>query len=326
MESAPTSYVLPRLIIIMVECVLYGVYAVLFGVAIWTLPNRFHVSSVKIFFFPVIIVLFVLATLNFFYDLVGEAYAILFTIPVNVKPWMTAGETIDTLTYSIADILGDMLLFYRVYAVWGYRKKVLFPLLLLILVAKAFNVIYTAITIQDAIDVDKPLKLLPTKLSFPDLFFILNAIANMSMTLMIAGRVWWISRTIQSGTGRQSQNRWYHRTIAIITESGLIYPVYLITEAALSADDLNPTTIGIIAVGIAPTLVAVRVGSGSAYDNRSLDSMKHEQVSTFRPGLRSFRGPDFAISDSDMQRSSNLVDNSSADSVQGIREEADKLV
>ncbi|KAF5386328.1 hypothetical protein D9757_008573 [Collybiopsis confluens] len=326
MEAVPVSYARPRIIIIMVECVLYGIYMVLFGLAIWTLSNKFHLKYVKNFFFPVIIALFSLATLNFAYDLVGEQYAILFTIPVDVKPWMTAGQAIDILTYTISDILGDMLLFYRVYAVWGFKKKVLLPVLVLILVAKAFSFIYTAYIMQIAIDSAVPLKLLPSKISFPDLFFMLNAIANMTMTLLIAGRIWWISRFIEAELPEQRRG-WYNRTIAIVTESGLIYPVYLITEAALSGGDQNAFTIGAIAVGLAPTLVAVRVGLGSAYDNRTLSTTRRGESSggTLRLHVaKSHRASSFVIGD--MPGSSHQDGSASEASMQEEAKKAREVV
>ncbi|KAF5386326.1 hypothetical protein D9757_008575 [Collybiopsis confluens] len=324
MEAVPINYARPRIIIIMVECVLYGIYMVLFGLATWTLSNKFHVKYVKNFLFPIIIALFSLATLNFAYDLAGEQYAILFTIPVDVKPWMTAGQAIDIITYTVADILGDTVLFYRVYAVWGYKKRVLFPLLVLILVAKAFSFIYTAFIMQIAIDSAVPLKLLPSKISFPDLFFILNAIANMTMTLLIAGRIWWISRSIEAGLPEQRRG-WYNRTIAIVTESGLIYPIYLITEAALSGGDQNAFTIGAIAVGLAPTLVAVRVGLGSAYDNGTMISTRLGQSTggTLRLQVtNSRRVSNFVIGDMPgaSSRSSHQVESP----VEFVQEEAKK--
>jgi len=69
-----------------------GAYTVLFGIAVWILPRKFHIPSIKNFIFPAIIALFVLATINVAYDLVGEAYAIIYTIPVVEKPWMIVGQ------------------------------------------------------------------------------------------------------------------------------------------------------------------------------------------------------------------------------------------
>jgi len=111
------------------------------------------------------------------------------------------------------------------------------------------------------------------------IFMIVNAISNMLMTLMIAGRVWWLSRSLQKGlpSGVHLSHDWYHRTLAVVTESGMIYPVYLTLQTILLSDPVdinipNYVCIGTIIVGLAPTLIAVRVGLGSTVDNQSLPS------------------------------------------------------
>ncbi|KIK64127.1 hypothetical protein GYMLUDRAFT_241331 [Collybiopsis luxurians FD-317 M1] len=107
-------------------------------------------------------------------------------------------------------------------------------------------------------------------------FTVVNAFANVLMTLLIVSRVWWISRALQmectSGLKPAgSQQRWYHRTIAIIVESGVIYPILLIVDGGLTLQ--NSTCLGVVSIGLAPTLIAVQVGLGSAYDNQSLSKM-----------------------------------------------------
>ncbi|KIK52119.1 hypothetical protein GYMLUDRAFT_265549 [Collybiopsis luxurians FD-317 M1] len=246
------------------------------------MPRKFEIPSVKKFFFPIIVALFVLATVNIAYDLVGEGYAILYTIPVTgEKTWMIAGQipwrSIDTITFAISDILGDTVLFYRVYAVWGFRKRILIPLLLIISVAKVFNILETIWSISGPIDIQSPLTKFFDKAPNFDLgFSAINAFANMLMTLLIAGRIWWISKAVEigytSGMKPRSKWHWYHRTVAIITESGVIYPIYLIVGACSGTP--NYACLGTITVGLAPTLIAVQVGLGSAYDNPSLHSMR----------------------------------------------------
>lgn len=125
--SAPIGYSLPRLVLVMVRSPILkrketllkfftdrmhvirlvcfritlplflivpfeGAYVILFGLAVWLLPQKFHIPSVKKFIFPSIIALFAFATLNIAYNLAGEAYAIVFTIPEVEKPWMIAGQ------------------------------------------------------------------------------------------------------------------------------------------------------------------------------------------------------------------------------------------
>ncbi|KAF5376337.1 hypothetical protein D9757_008660 [Collybiopsis confluens] len=270
MAQFPASYSLPRFINAVIQCAAYGAYAVIFGFAIWILPRKFNVPAVKMFFFPAIIALFFFATLNIVLNLVIEMDSILDLGEVKEKPnLIIVAVFIVEITFTLSDVLGDMILFCRVYAVWGSRKEVLFPLLAVLLIAKAFELIVVATTIQMTI---------PKKLTFSSrvvtfyrafvyVFAFVNAFANLSMTVLIASRVLWISR--RCGL----KLRWYHRTIAVITESGIIYPLFLIIEGAMITTSLrppSPTTIGVISMGLGPTLIAVRVGSGSAYDHQSL--------------------------------------------------------
>ncbi|KAE9390005.1 hypothetical protein BT96DRAFT_1066163 [Gymnopus androsaceus JB14] len=126
-----------------------------------------------------------------------------------------------------------------------------------------------------------------------------NAISNMLKTLMIAGRVWWLSRSLwkELPSGAHSSH-WYHRTLAVVTESGVIYPVYLTIEAILSRslpfNIPNYVDMGSVIVGIAPTLVAVRVGLGSAVDDQSLRSniLQSQLLFATRP-----RSPSTAVLD-----------------------------
>ncbi|KIK64117.1 hypothetical protein GYMLUDRAFT_241324 [Collybiopsis luxurians FD-317 M1] len=109
--SIPTIYSLAPLITVIVECVLYGAYVVIFGLAIWIMPQKFDVPSVKKFLFPIIIALFVLTTINIAYDLVLEVYAILYAISSpKEKAWIIAGQIINQIAFLISDILGDIVL------------------------------------------------------------------------------------------------------------------------------------------------------------------------------------------------------------------------
>ncbi|KIK54738.1 hypothetical protein GYMLUDRAFT_249256 [Collybiopsis luxurians FD-317 M1] len=327
--SVPTSYSLPRLVIVMAECILYGAYAVLFGLAMWILPRKFDIPSVKKFIFPVVIAMFVLATINIAYDLVGEGYAILYSLPVQQKMWMIAGECIDTITFLIADILGDTILpvkFYRVYAVWGFQKVILLPLLLVMLIAKVFNV-FSTVNSWSSIDPHISLgSLAPITATSEFLFMVVNALANTLMTFAIAGRVWWISRAIHTLESQLLQRRWYHRTIAVVIESGVIYPTYLIAEATMVCFrwNANSSCLGIISVGLAPTLIAVRIGLGSAYDN-SVHLVQYSDVIFSPPSQRTQRSSVHVLGDV-LVSSNHAADESQTDSAEDAQEKMSEVV
>ncbi|KIK54739.1 hypothetical protein GYMLUDRAFT_893540 [Collybiopsis luxurians FD-317 M1] len=325
----PTSNSLPRLLILIVQCILYGAYVVLFGLAIQILPRQFDTPSAKNFFFPVIIALFVLATINITYDLVGEGYAILYTIPTtDEKTWMIAGQSIDLITFAISDFLGDFVLLHRVYTVWGSQKRIFFPILFIVFVAKAFNIIQTVIAVWSPIDDNKTFNSLNITPDFWFLFMVINAFVNTLMTLMIAGRVWWISRAVHnrypSGPSQLPQQHWYCRTIAVVTESGIIYPTYLIVEALLVNLPVpvpNSSCLGAISVGLAPTLIAVRVGLGSAYN---IQSLKQSDI-VFMPYVESRRSPSY-VSDGGLVSSTHAIKNFDRNSAEDIRDKTGQIV
>ncbi|KAJ7894301.1 hypothetical protein B0H14DRAFT_3854400 [Mycena olivaceomarginata] len=86
------------------------------------------------------------------------------------------------------------------------------------------------------------------------------------LTLAVAaGRIWWIGRTARTLLGRTVISK-YHTACAMILESGAIYCVSAIAFAAIgfTLDQVYWTTGPILGqlVGIAPTIIAVRVGLG----------------------------------------------------------------
>ncbi|KAF5376387.1 hypothetical protein D9757_008657 [Collybiopsis confluens] len=150
-------------------------------------------------------------------------------------------------------VIKDMILFYRVYAVWGFRKKVLLPVFSTVLVSKGaesgvrrvssasypactvflvLELIVIATRIRDSASPDKPFsyQVLTLVHKSSPIFGFVNAFANSLMTLMIASRV------------------------------------------------PSSATLGVIAMGLGPTLIAVRVGLGSAYDHRSSDTAQSSAV------------------------------------------------
>ncbi|KIK64183.1 hypothetical protein GYMLUDRAFT_241371 [Collybiopsis luxurians FD-317 M1] len=249
------------------------------------MPRKFDIPSVKKFLFPIIIALSVLATINIAYDLVGEGYAILYTIPFpNEKAFMIAGQCIDEITYFISDILGDIVLFHRVYAIWGSQKKITFPTFLIVLVAKVLSIIEAVIALWGLLglsDYDKYVSVRFLWMS-PSFFFEFRDRKCLCKYIddSFNCRIWWMSRALQAGTPSGSkpgpQRRWYHKTVAIVVESGVIYPIYLIVGACGVL--VNSTCLGVISVGLAPTLIAVRVGLGSAYDDQSFSTMGRSAI------------------------------------------------
>ncbi|KAJ7579905.1 hypothetical protein C8J56DRAFT_1169693 [Mycena floridula] len=89
---------------------------------------------------------------------------------------------------------------------------------------------------------------------------------------LTAGRIWWITEKAQALLSEQTKKR-YNTATAVILESGIIYPLLLLVVViiafAFGGSLGNSVFIGLIyqVVGIAPTLIIVRVGLGVTHDN-----------------------------------------------------------
>ncbi|KAK7038784.1 hypothetical protein VNI00_010670 [Paramarasmius palmivorus] len=109
---------------------------------------------------------------------------------------------------------------------------------------------------------------------------------NFVLTALTAGRIWWISRQARHILSR-ADNQQYRAIIAIILESGLIYPVlqiiYIVTLRILDPERIGNIPVDLFPVvyqtaGIAPTLIIVRAATGKAIES------VNQEVSTLRFG------------------------------------------
>ncbi|KAK7032485.1 hypothetical protein VNI00_013053 [Paramarasmius palmivorus] len=91
----------------------------------------------------------------------------------------------------------------------------------------------------------------------------------------MAGRIWWITRQARQLMGQRINSK-YRTIIAIILESGSIYPTSIIVYLIIANTLYYTNTAGILpidlypvvwqAAGIAPTLIIVRAGSGKSVE------------------------------------------------------------
>ncbi|KAF5376349.1 hypothetical protein D9757_008642 [Collybiopsis confluens] len=253
---------------------LSGAYAVIFGFALWVLPRKFNVPAVKIFFFPAIIALFFSATLSIAFDLLIAINDIMALNAVNENSRLIVAAVF--IAYMLFGDFGKNS--SSPYSQFYLLQKVLtqistpvgsFNLLSLSLTAVvlALEIIVVKTSIQTIYALPhKPSQIIAPDRVFIDIFVFINAFGNILMTAMIAGRVWWISRT------HAIKHYWYQRTVAIIVWNYLSSLPDIKWSNSINLTSLevpSPTTVGVIAMGLAPTLIAVRVGSGSAYDHQS---------------------------------------------------------
>ncbi|EEB95309.1 hypothetical protein MPER_05736 [Moniliophthora perniciosa FA553] len=86
-------------------------------------------------------------------------------------------------------------------------------------------------------------------LNFGEVFVIVNIFTNALVTLLIAGRIFWISHQLRAVLGRNVMNM-YRTIIAITLESGIIYPIILslfgATRATVAANVLYYSLIQVV--------------------------------------------------------------------------------
>ncbi|KAL4265908.1 hypothetical protein AB1N83_003468 [Pleurotus pulmonarius] len=238
------TYTKDRILVIWVEMLAYGVYLVLFAICLHlfrksTKPHPWVIVAT--------VLLFVLSTVKLGLDQASVAQA--FARMESDSSFNTSLDKAAVYIYVSANAISDALLIYRCAVVWEYRKSVLaLPLLLAFASAVAgYSSQYTG-----------------------SLFIILSMITNTLVTALIAGRIWWISRRLREFLGPAYSE--YTAAIAIIVESGLMCTIsavaftaaYRVQSARWAAYYFSSQ-----AIGIAPTLILVRVGLGTGtYEER----------------------------------------------------------
>nr|GAT54353.1 predicted protein [Mycena chlorophos] len=156
----------------------------------------------------------------------------------------------------VSNGIADALLIHRLYIIWGGNPR-----------AVALPVVSYSLTMISAV-VD--LLLLPPAATRSALIVAMSSVflTNVLSSALTAGRIWFMSRSCKRVVGTKRRAR-YTELMVIILESGLIYPALLVITIAVFVAPTTPTVAVLSCfavlyhiVGIAPTLIIVRVSSG----------------------------------------------------------------
>ncbi|KAJ8075444.1 hypothetical protein PM082_019782 [Marasmius tenuissimus] len=145
-----------------------------------------------------------------------------------------------------------------------------------------------AFTISAGLIPDSPLEKWIDKWTYLEItYFILNALINVVLTLMVAGKIWSSSRQSDEFVSSNSKER-YASIAAIIFQSGLLYPLVLaisvpfMLSSPLAGWNIYPLQIQF--AGICPTLMIARVGLGDTWVRDKFDLPSNATVAkTERP-------------------------------------------
>ncbi|KAL0563555.1 hypothetical protein V5O48_018512 [Marasmius crinis-equi] len=264
----------------------YGFYVLLFGMCIRILLRKQDFANRKLFL-PWSIALFVMATVS-----VGcETYRFIAKTVVGfhaVKTQDTSGleeyytrdiprNVTDGFFFAwfiLMNATADCILMYRCYVIWGSQKRVV---IIPFLAALTFSVMGFVGVVMYGIG--KRNQLVPSNLDLvvkgdmlERVYLIGSASVNLLLTLLTAARIWWITKEARALMGRPVSKR-YQTVIAIILESGILFPVFAFLHIALTeTSDIVYVPVNFLPTAaqmgaIAPTLIIVRATTGASVDS-----------------------------------------------------------
>ncbi|KAJ7692921.1 hypothetical protein B0H17DRAFT_1179207 [Mycena rosella] len=266
------------------ELFLYGIYVVLFCSCIRALRTcriphrRLLLAAVS--------VIFVCCTLHAALQLVNAAElmtSLLHHSKLAARRWDQVNIVMGAL-YVTSNLIADSIFIYRCYGIWNFRKRIIcVPIVLLI----ATGCLGYASVIMCGLE--GLAEFLFVTWLFP-LSVIFTLMTNAMLMALTAGRIWWIARGARAIMGPAVVRR-YRTVIAIILESGVLYCtpglLYLIFLAVSPASTVVIFAALAQVVGIAPTIIVVRVGLGDSVDSvdsfRAGDPQVDERVLDLRP-------------------------------------------
>ncbi|ESK86773.1 hypothetical protein Moror_15151 [Moniliophthora roreri MCA 2997] len=179
--------------------------------------------------------------------------------------------------------IADLMLLHRCYVIWGSSKWIAFPMIFLILSLAICEIVTCAFGIIGISNTADPAG---SWLYFQgniidSAFWLADMGVNIILTLLTAGRIWWISREARKHMGPAIKTK-YNMIIAIILESGILYPIFLTTGVIynLSVDPdshgsapFSLSTVVYQVAGIAPTLIIIWAASGKTVEHTSMNQV-----------------------------------------------------
>ncbi|KAI3601608.1 hypothetical protein WG66_003018 [Moniliophthora roreri] len=262
----------------------YGIYTVLFIISVHVLIHRQdHLNRVLYMFFT--IALFTLASACTVVEIFSNVHqaTLEFTFTKN-QDWASFlaflnHDNAKTITLTIADLM----LFHRCYVIWGSSKWIAFPLIFMILSLAICEIVASAFMITGISNTANPAKvqLYLQSNTIDTAFWLAEMGVNIILTLLTAGRIWWITWEAWKHMGPAIKTK-YNTIVAIILESGILYPIFLTTTVVYS-ELADPDAYGSISflffivtyqvAGIAPTLIIIRAASGKTVEYTSANKV-----------------------------------------------------
>ncbi|KAG7087577.1 hypothetical protein E1B28_013531 [Marasmius oreades] len=289
--SLNNVFILPMSTLLVIYAT-YGIYIVIFGLSIHVLTRQRSTQAARKLYLWCTILLFSLDTLY----VAGYTMQQFRQVMIQYEAARTrkldhliedlfkdraidVGFSMWAIVVVLMNAVADCTLVHRCYVVWDSRKLVLYPLAFL---SFAINAILLGSGIRALVDYFTESSLLTLSNDINNVAFVTAACFNFILTLLTAGRIWWITREARKVMGKGIDTR-YKRAMKIVIESGLIYStsllivfIYQLIVGGFPVP-FDPTVIPAQLSGLAPTIIIVRAGY-----NRSVENV--EVISTFNAG------------------------------------------
>ncbi|ESK87742.1 hypothetical protein Moror_11279 [Moniliophthora roreri MCA 2997] len=261
----------------------YGVYVLLFGTATHLLWRRISSNSNIKLHLPWVVVLFVISTSMV---VVQTTFIVRCAVPEfqavkedNPGPLQRSPKLNDPLLQVIAyqmlpvisNAIADSMLIHRCHIIWGsnFKKPITYPLIAMSIITTVMNFASVLMNSNEYL-VNRQINLVYWFGIAGEALF---AAVNLILTLLTAGRIWWIMWRARVHNNPLSKYGSLASINRIILESGMIYPisivVHLSTSVSVKTENIPVDLLPIIVLiaGIAPTLIVVRTSMGQSIVN-----------------------------------------------------------
>ncbi|THV07161.1 hypothetical protein K435DRAFT_382293 [Dendrothele bispora CBS 962.96] len=155
---------------------------------------------------------------------------------------------------------------YRMYIIWGYRRKIVLPPLAMSCLNHAFGIFSVVSTIPR---IGQP-ETEKRRVIFESTFFALNMLTNLVITSLNAWRIWKITQQVETLVKPSVWKR-YHHVVAITLESGIAYTIahiaLIVVVVAVNNIPVTVIPLFVLVAATVPTVIIVRAGLGVAVEN-----------------------------------------------------------
>ncbi|KAI3608467.1 hypothetical protein WG66_000915 [Moniliophthora roreri] len=254
----------------------YGLYVLLFGAAVYLMRSRQQCDERLNWnlYLSLTVILFVFSTVYVVIETVSLVRdSIICFTAVKTRDYEPLVDYWAHDNYKTASaITAEAMLIHRCYLIWDSRERVALPLVVASVLTNIIGVVNVILILVDINSESSNLDFYNVGKAVGVVYGTTSVIVNSVLTLLTAGRIWWIHRQVRAH-GVHTSDKLMHSVSRIILESGLLYPamsmINLITFYTATIDDL-PLDFGplvTLSAGIAPTLIMVRARLGKSVES-----------------------------------------------------------